>query len=178
LRDEVAADLRDVVLRGTVGYAVGTGGVVLQTVDGGRTWRREGVESGADLNGVAMSADGQIVAAVGDGGTVLVKREGGWRAVATPTSADLVDVTLSADSAHGIVYCSSSRRVFSMPVAGSLTPLAAQPSLPAGVAIRDLALVESPRRTRLVAGATGGWLAGWRWEDPPGGGNAAAPRPR
>jgi photosystem II stability/assembly factor-like uncharacterized protein len=160
LRDEVTADLRDVAMQGTVGYAVGTGGLVLQTVDGGKTWRRERVASRANLNAVAMSADGQIVAVVGDQGTVLTKKEGSWKAAETSTSADLLDVGLPADSALNVVYCCSSKRVFSLRGAGLLKLLAVQPSLPAGGAIHALALVESPRKTRLVVGGTGGWLAG------------------
>jgi hypothetical protein len=160
LRDEVTADLRDVVLRGTIGYAVGTGGLVLRTVDGGRTWGRESVPSDSSLNAVAMSADGQIVAAVGDRGTVLVKGEGSWRSAETSTSANILDVALPSDSALNVVYCCSSRRVFSLRGAGSLAPLSSQPSLPAGGAIRSLALVESPAKSRLVVGGTSGWMAG------------------
>jgi photosystem II stability/assembly factor-like uncharacterized protein len=160
LRDQVTAGLRDVAMRGTVGYAVGTGGLVLQTVDGGKTWRRESVVTDADLNAVAMSADGQIVAVVGDQGTMMIKEEGSWKVAETRTSADLLDVTLPADSALNVVYCCSSEHVFSLQGAGPVKLLAAQPSLPAGGAIHTLALVESPAKTRLVVGGSRGWLAG------------------
>jgi len=160
LTGEVTGGLRDVALRGTVGYAVGTGGLVLQTVDGGASWRRESVAASADLNAVAMSADGQIVAAVGDHGTVLTKGEGAWRVASTATSADLLDVALPADSALNVLYCCSKRRVFSLRGTGALTPVPVQPSLPAGGAIKHLAMAESRARTRLVVGGAHGWLAG------------------
>ncbi len=155
------ADLRDVTMRGTVGYAVGTKGVVLQTVDGGKTWRRESVATGATLRAVAMSADGQVVAAVGDGGTMVIKKGGSWALSETSTSADLLDVAVPADSTLGVVYCCSSERVFSLQGIGPAKRLAAQPLLPAGAVIRALALIETSTRTRLVVGGSGGWLAGF-----------------
>lgn len=157
--DDVTSDLRDVAMSGTVGYAVGDGGVVLKTVDGGVTWMREAAPTAADLNAVAVSADGEVVVAVGAQGTLLVDQNGTWETRETGTTADLLDVTLPADSTAGIVYCCSADQVFSLQGSGPLTSLPAPP-LATGGSISALALVESATSSRLVAGGTGGWVAG------------------
>ena len=109
LPDDVTGGLRDVAMSGAVGYAVGTGGVILRTVDGGATWEHESSPTRpADLNAVAISADGDVAAAVGAQGALLVNQTGSWETRDTGTTGDLLDVALPAVSAARIVYfCSA-----------------------------------------------------------------------
>ena len=92
--DDVTGGLRDVAMSGTVGYAVGTGGVLLKTVDGGATWEHESSPTTADLNAVAVSADGDVAAAVGAQGALLVNQTGSWETRDSATTRNLVDVAL------------------------------------------------------------------------------------
>ncbi len=60
---------------GRVGFAVGLGGTIIRSDDGGASWTR--IESGlaADLYGVGGSGDRVVV--VGEGGTVAISDDGG-----------------------------------------------------------------------------------------------------
>jgi photosystem II stability/assembly factor-like uncharacterized protein len=149
------SSLRAVAMSGTIGYVVGDRGVLLRTDDEGATWTDENPPTKADLNAVAVSADGNVAAAVGAGGTLLVNDNGTWEARDTGTNADLLDVALTA---AGAVYCSSTERVYSLTGTGALTALPAPPL--SGAKISSLALVENGASSRLVAGGSGGWLAG------------------
>ncbi len=92
---------------GLRGWAVGPGGAILRTSDGGRTWARtEGVPVNVELDSVAFSADGKRGCAVGgDGaalgnGAVLLTDDGGqtWKqARSVPPTGSLRSVALSAD---------------------------------------------------------------------------------
>jgi photosystem II stability/assembly factor-like uncharacterized protein len=156
---DVTGDLRDVALSGTVGYAVGVGGVILKTADGGATWTHESAPTTADLNAVAVSADGSVAAAVGAQGTLLVNQTGSWEARDTGTTAELIDVALPAAATAGTVYCCSGVQVWSYQGTGPLTLLPALP-LPIDGSISALVLVESGAASRLVAGGRDGWMAG------------------
>jgi hypothetical protein len=166
--DGAPADLklRDVAMSGTMGFAVGDGGMILATDDAGATWTRQNAPTAADLTAVAISGDGAVAAAVGAQGTLLVRQRGRWEArdtTSTVQGADLRDVALPADSASGILYCCTSSKV--VPIAlGSTSPDPSPfPDLPAGVAARTLALVETRDGNRIVVGGkvgTDGWLGG------------------
>lgn len=67
-------------------YAVGDAGTVLRRSADGR-WSVEPVPTTVDLYDV-VQVDGEFYA-VGDRGTLLVRRDGAWRAIATNTEADL-----------------------------------------------------------------------------------------
>ena len=72
------------------GWAIGSGGAVVHTIDGGSIWAAETTSSGADLRGIAArSADEAWV--VGTGGTVLHTTDGGsaWAAQDPGTGNDL-----------------------------------------------------------------------------------------
>ncbi|HJW75679.1 MAG TPA: hypothetical protein VJ787_08435, partial [Thermoleophilia bacterium] len=153
-------DLTDVALSGSLGYAVGVGGVVLQTVDGGATWTRDSAPGAADLKAVAISADGDLAVAVGAQGTLLVNRGGIWEARESGTSGDLLDVALPAASAGATIYYCTADQVFSLQGAGPTATLPAPP-LSTGGTVGTLALVESGASSRLVAGGSGGFLAGF-----------------
>ncbi len=63
------------------GWAVGEGGTILTTVDGGQSWRPQASGTATSLSAVQFLADGQHGWAVGDGGTILTTPDGGqsWR---------------------------------------------------------------------------------------------------
>jgi photosystem II stability/assembly factor-like uncharacterized protein len=60
----------------------GSGGTILRTTNGGRTWRRQPSGTPNDLDGVACARPSTCVA-VGGGGTILRSTDGGrtWRSV-------------------------------------------------------------------------------------------------
>jgi len=100
---------------GQHGWAVGDGGTVLVTTDGGACWERGVDPSGANLAGVSFAANARDGWAVGSLGTMLVTHDGGrswtapaadaiqWTAPDAPGAAapDLVAVSLSADGQRG-----------------------------------------------------------------------------
>lgn len=59
-----------------IGWAVGDGGVILKTEDGGRTWSQQSSGTTEDLLGVD-SFDGVIAYAVGEANTILRTEDGG-----------------------------------------------------------------------------------------------------
>ncbi|MBC8042686.1 MAG: T9SS type A sorting domain-containing protein [Rhizobacter sp.] len=60
----------------TIGYACGKNGVILQTNDGGLSWRQQPSGTTADINDIAVSANG-TGNAVGSGTTALITNNGG-----------------------------------------------------------------------------------------------------
>ena len=78
-------------------HAVGDGGLYLRTSDGGATWHYEQVGEGVNLNALAF-ADSVHGLIVGGNGAVLRTADGGatWQSSATPTTANLGDVSLLA----------------------------------------------------------------------------------
>jgi photosystem II stability/assembly factor-like uncharacterized protein len=82
------------------GFAVGDGGLILETEDAGLHWRKAYEASGhARLNGVAVSANGEVVVAVGDGGTTIFRDAGEtrWAAYEPANAASYYTVAVSAD---------------------------------------------------------------------------------
>ena len=105
-----AADLNDVTFPETGhGYAVGAGGTVLRTNDGGSTWEARSTPSGTgDLS--AVSASGALVVACGKAGTLLRSVDGGSTFQAVPwmlnrRPPDFVDVQL-LDATSGVLVAS------------------------------------------------------------------------
>ncbi|MBE0477205.1 MAG: hypothetical protein IBX62_08930, partial [Coriobacteriia bacterium] len=71
------ADLRAVAFAdASVGYAVGTGGTIVRTVDGGATWAVTRSGGGYDLRGVSAKAG--KVWAVSQSGALIRKTDPGW----------------------------------------------------------------------------------------------------
>jgi hypothetical protein len=72
------------------GWAVGGGGTILATRDGGTTWAQQKSGIKANLLGVHF-ADARIGWAVGNGGTIVTTRDGGttWAEQSGGTNADL-----------------------------------------------------------------------------------------
>ncbi len=71
-------------------WAVGAGGVIVASTDGGTTWAAQDSHTGADLDGVAF-ADANHGWAVGAGGAIVATTDGGttWAAQDSHTTADL-----------------------------------------------------------------------------------------
>jgi photosystem II stability/assembly factor-like uncharacterized protein len=71
-------------------WAVGAGGVIVASADGGTTWAAQDSHTTADLNGVAF-VDAQHGWAVGAGGVIVATTDGGatWAAQDSHTTADL-----------------------------------------------------------------------------------------
>jgi photosystem II stability/assembly factor-like uncharacterized protein len=61
----------------TSGFAVGWGGRILHTTDGGVSWTDQNSGTSANLNGVSFASDALKGIAVGDGGTSLWTTNGG-----------------------------------------------------------------------------------------------------
>lgn len=86
-------------------YAVGWKGEIWTLVDG--RWGAEDSPTNANLNGVAMAADGEVYC-VGDNGVMLHGRRGMWSMIDTGTDFNLQDVCIHA----GEVFVSTDFQVF------------------------------------------------------------------
>ena len=84
-------------------WAVGGGGTILATADGGKSWAAQTSGTRADLLSVQFQSDGQHGWAVGDHGTILATADGGksWAAQTSGTRADLLSVQFQPDGQHG-----------------------------------------------------------------------------
>lgn len=93
--------LTSVEVIGDKGWAVGLGGTVIATDDGGKTWKPGPHTVAANLRSVRFQRDGKLGWAVGDTGTVLRTEDGGatWSDLSLRTNlgtaTDLVDVEYS-----------------------------------------------------------------------------------
>ena len=89
---------------GRTGLAVGNGGTILQTADGGETWGARASSTSVSLLSVAISTDGRTGLAVGINGTILrtVNGEETWTAQTSGTSVTLTSVAISADGRTGL----------------------------------------------------------------------------
>jgi photosystem II stability/assembly factor-like uncharacterized protein len=95
--------LRDVeVLDGQTAVAVGNGGTILRTTDGGLTWRPQSSGTVADLRGVSFTSP-LAGTAVGTGGTFVRTLDGGqqWTAATIDSAVALRSVKFT-DNLHGI----------------------------------------------------------------------------
>ena len=82
-------------------WAVGAGGAIVASTDGGATWAAQVSHTGADLNGVAF-VNATHGWAVGAGGVIVATTDGGttWAAQDSRTTADLKAVAF-ADASTG-----------------------------------------------------------------------------
>ena len=88
----------------SAGLAVGDGGTLLRTADGGSSWAVVGSSVSSDLRSVAFASDRSHAWAVGDGGVVLRSSDGGasWTRISPPAKASLRAVRFADDALHGI----------------------------------------------------------------------------
>ena len=79
--------------------AVGSGGTILRSLDGGTTWSPVATGTEAQLRSVALPTEGETALAVGWGGILLRSTDGGatWSPATSVTNSDLFCVALSAD---------------------------------------------------------------------------------
>jgi photosystem II stability/assembly factor-like uncharacterized protein len=84
-------------------WAVGVGGTILVTADGGRSWAAQTTGTQADLWSVWFQADGQCGWAVGADGTILMTADGGrsWAAQTSGAGSLLAALQFSADGQRG-----------------------------------------------------------------------------
>lgn len=85
------------------GWAVGDGGTVLATRDGGVSWSTQDSDSNVSLYGVSFAADGLRGVAVGEAGTLRLTRDGGqrWTKSSLPLPpVSLFSVAVSGDGAR------------------------------------------------------------------------------
>jgi len=84
------------------GIAVGDGGTILKTTDGGKHWSTQNSGTRNDLHGIAFS-DSQTGVAVGGYGTILMTTSGGehWSTQSSGTRNDLHGIAFS-DSQTGV----------------------------------------------------------------------------
>ena len=106
--------LFDVDLIGDVGFAVGSGGRIFRTEDGGQNWALEANDNSLSLLGVSFSTSGAV--AVGQFGAIVIRESGGtWRTVESGTSERIFNVDINnsgqvvAVGAFGLILRSSDR---------------------------------------------------------------------
>jgi photosystem II stability/assembly factor-like uncharacterized protein len=86
---DVDDDLLGIACRGTQeAWVVGSSGVILATIDAGKTWRVQDPGNGQTLRAVALAATSTVFVA-GDGGVFRVTVDGGqtWRDLTAPAQA-------------------------------------------------------------------------------------------
>ncbi|MBT9492811.1 MAG: hypothetical protein IV107_10795 [Paucibacter sp.] len=88
---------------GQRGWAVGDGGAVVATRDGGQTWAAQTSSTYSQLRSVHFSADGQQGWAAGEDGAVITTQDGGqrWAAQTAGTNSQLRSLHFSADGRRG-----------------------------------------------------------------------------
>ncbi|MBW2999206.1 hypothetical protein KY339_00915, partial [Candidatus Woesearchaeota archaeon] len=98
------ADLYGVDTQSTRAYAVGAGGTILYTGDGGETWSSQTSGTSADLYDVYESPMGQACA-VGASGTILYTNDGGttWSSVTSGTTEDLHAIHVAGTYASNLI---------------------------------------------------------------------------
>lgn len=80
---------------GDHGLAVGAGGQILRSRDGGQSWTTESPDEAVALLGVSIKGDRSI--AVGQMGRIFIQQgEGPWQSVESPTTERLFNVDLNA----------------------------------------------------------------------------------
>ncbi|CAN7462568.1 YCF48-related protein [Variovorax sp. LjRoot130] len=87
------------------GWAVGSDGAVVATMDGGETWNAQPSGSDFDLLELHVAKDGQRAWAVGTVGTVIATRDGGktWKVQDTGTNVDIVSAHFARNGLDGWV---------------------------------------------------------------------------
>ncbi|WP_326540911.1 YCF48-related protein [Pseudorhodoferax sp.] len=88
---------------GRQAWAVGQGGAIRRTADGGRSWQAQTSGSRNDLQSIHVARDGLRGWAVGDEGTVLVTADGGnrWIPVSSGASAALWSIAFDDSGRRG-----------------------------------------------------------------------------
>ena len=90
-----SAALRDLLWSGTMGWAVGDGGVILQ--GGGDGWVQISSPTSATLYALGQATPGEVWA-VGEGGVILRRGDTDWVTVTTPTTLTLHGLAFTGPS--------------------------------------------------------------------------------
>lgn len=85
--------LYDICFNQNAGLAVGVAGTMFESADGGKDWRPGTAITQSALLGVDCNAKWPI--AVGQSGTVLIRRDGKWQEAKTGTDARLLNVSVN-----------------------------------------------------------------------------------
>ena len=97
----VPSDLLSIAFtnEGLHGWAVGTGGTILATTDGGKTWAAQSSRTNNWLTALSVLPDGLRAWAVGERGTILATTDGGktWAAQSRPTTKVLTALSVLPD---------------------------------------------------------------------------------
>jgi photosystem II stability/assembly factor-like uncharacterized protein len=140
------ADLKSLsVVDATTAYAVGSGGTVLSTRDGGATWEAFPTETTATLNGVDAPAVGAVWA-VGDGGTIVTENEiGAWVSETSNVATDLMAVDFvdrttgwAVGAGATIIHTLDSGTTWTTPIVFYQAQDGPQGGLPGPLAVRRL----------------------------------------
>jgi len=92
--------LFSLTFNGSNGLAVGDGGMVMLSSDGGKNWTRE--KAPTDLALIDVASNGSRAIAVGQMGLILIRDgNGAWRKVESGTQQRLLQVDVNA---HGVAY--------------------------------------------------------------------------
>ncbi len=85
------------------GWAVGTGGTILHTIDGGDSWNSQASNVKAVLRAVLFNSDGKRGWVAGEGGTILHTTDGGksWSGQFSDTESDLYALAFQPDGLRG-----------------------------------------------------------------------------
>ena len=164
------ADITDVVLVGTAGYAVERGGLLLSTSDGGGTWRGVSFATTTDLSAVAMAATGQAIAGGADG-TILTASGGVWRRMA-PVAGNVVDVTLRRSGSTTRAFAATASAVYASSDLLSFAP-AFWPGAYESFQVASLDVLDLPEPSLVLASTSGnvGLLrladGEWTWQASP-----------
>ena len=132
------------------GWAVGDGGTILTTLNGGATWTRQTSGTSADLLAVTFT-DTQRGYAVGGGGTILTTLNGGasWAARPSQGTVRLTDVTFT-DAMRGYAVGSGGTILMTQNAGASWT----QQSSGSSSQLTSVSFVDQSRGWAAGAGGT------------------------
>ena len=82
-------------------WAFGTGGIMISSIDGGGTWSESGISVSQDLTSSDSNFGSMAVA--GNGGTVLLMKDGMWTDVSTSLLGDITDIALTGNSSFVVI---------------------------------------------------------------------------
>tara|TARA_B100000945_G_scaffold185224_1_gene148504 strand:+ start:3327 stop:5714 length:2388 start_codon:yes stop_codon:yes gene_type:complete len=82
-------------------WAFGSGGVMISSIDEGRTWSESGISVNQDLT--SSDSNFGAIAVAGKSGTVLLMNEGVWTDLSTDLFGDITDIALTGNDSFVIV---------------------------------------------------------------------------
>ena len=90
---------------GQQGWAAGSSGTILKTLDGGKNWQAQNSNTKAKLNSIKFHADGQQGWAAGSSGIILKTLDGGksWQIQNSNTNVWFYNITFHANGQQGWV---------------------------------------------------------------------------